>query len=92
MTVIVKSAPDTPDGRKGLQTAIDLGADVILLQNGVYFVLSGSAAVAGMQVYAMEEDCMMRGIRIPSDNSVRMIDYAELVDIMQMSDHVIGML
>jgi sulfur relay protein TusB/DsrH len=92
MTVIVKSSPDTPEGKRGLQTARDLGADIVLLQNGVYFVLSQSASIPDTQVYAIEEDCLMRGIVAHPESRVRMIDYAELVDILRQSDHVVGML
>lgn len=92
MTVIVKSSPDTPEGKRGLQTAIELGANLVLLQNGVYAVLSAAASAPNMRVFAIEEDCLMRGIPVYPDNKVRRIDYAELVDILQQSDHVVGMM
>lgn len=92
MTVIVKSSPDTPEGKRGWQTAIDLSADIVLLQNGVCAILSEYASIPDIQVYAIEEDCLMRGIPAHSAGRITMIDYAELVDIMQKSDHVIGMM
>ena len=93
MTVIVKSSPDTPEGKRGLQTAIELGAaHLVLLQNGVYAVHSEAASAPDMQVCAIKEDCLMRGIPVHPDSKVRMIDYDELVDILQQSDHVVGMM
>ncbi|HMK43676.1 MAG TPA: DsrH/TusB family sulfur metabolism protein [Dissulfurispiraceae bacterium] len=72
--------------------AIDLGADIVLLQNGVYALLSDAVFVAGARVYAFEEDCAMRGIAPRPDGGIKLINYAELVDVLQSSDHVIGML
>jgi len=37
MIVIVKSGPDTADGKRGVKFARDMGADLFLIQNGVYF-------------------------------------------------------
>ncbi len=92
MTVVVKSSPDTPEGKRGVQTAIDMGADIVFLQNGVYSVLLESASIPDIRIYAVGEDCLMRGIVAHPESRVRMIDYAELVDILQQSDHVIGMM
>jgi len=37
MLVIVKSTPDTPEGKRGIKLAIDITANVVLIQNAVYF-------------------------------------------------------
>jgi hypothetical protein len=37
MLVIVKSAPDTADGKRGIKLARDMAADLVLLQDGVFF-------------------------------------------------------
>ncbi|HXX58597.1 MAG TPA: DsrH/TusB family sulfur metabolism protein [Thermodesulfovibrionales bacterium] len=92
MLVIVKSAPDTTDGRRGIKLARDMAADVVLLQNGVYFAeeerLQGFCGAA----YVLDDDTRLRGLKdgeIKKD--VRKLTYADLVDMMAKEDNVVGM-
>ncbi len=41
MIVLIKSAPDTTDGMRGVSLARDGCADLVLLQNGVLFAQKG---------------------------------------------------
>ncbi len=92
MLVIVKSAPDTPEGKRGVKLARDMAADLVLLQNAVYFAqkerLEGFCGTACV----LEEDRKMRGLDdIDIDKSIRDINYDDLVDLMAENDKVLGM-
>ncbi len=90
MLVIIKSAPNTPDGNRGLRIARDASADVVLLQNGVYFavndMLDGFCGIA----YAVEEDLRMRGLTAIT-GGIKTIDWSELIDLIFEEDSVIGL-
>lgn len=92
MLVIVKSAPDTPDGKRGIKLAKDMAADLVLVQNGVYFAqqkdrLEGFCGTA----YALEEDIRLWGLKDGAlEESVRKVDYDSLIDLMVGVDRVIG--
>jgi sulfur relay protein TusB/DsrH len=94
MLVIVKSAPDTPEGKRGVQLACDAAADVVLLQNGVYFMQGqklGDAGFAG-KAYVLEDDRHLRGLEKNGDSkNIQDINYDSLVDLMIENDKVIGM-
>ncbi len=90
MLVIVKSGPDTVDGKRGVALAEDMSADVVLLQNGVYFAREGRLADFSGMAYILDEDLVLRGLEEVSDG-VNKIDYASLVDIMAESGKVVGM-
>ena len=92
MLVIIKSAPDTPEGKRGLKMARDMAADLFLIQNGVYFAqeerLEGFCGIA----YALEDDLKLRGIKGAGiEKGIREIGYDSFVDLMDESDKVIGM-
>ena len=92
MIVIVKSAPDTMDGKRGVKLARDMAADVVLLQNGVYFAhcegLEGFCGTA----YALDDDLRLRGLRDQEiGKDIRRLDYGSLVDLMAKEDKVVGM-
>lgn len=92
MLVIVKSSPDTPDGKRGVKLARDMAADLVLLQNAVYFAqkerLDGYCGAA----YILDEDRRLRGIGEGDiEKGVRRLDYASLVDLMADEDKVAGM-
>ena len=88
MLVIIKNAPDTPEGRRGMQTAREAGADIVLLQNGVCF----TRQVEGIpqKTYVLEDDLKLRGIS-QADVTDRIIGYPEFVDLMTSADTVAGM-
>jgi sulfur relay protein TusB/DsrH len=92
MLVIIKSAPDTPEGKRGVKLARDMAADIVLIQNGVYFAqkdqLEGFCGTAHM----LEDDSRMRGLKKDGiDKDIRNIDYDGLVDLMSEKEKVIGM-
>jgi len=92
MLVIVKSAPDTTDGKRGVKLARDMAADVVLLQNGVYFAqaerLEGFCGTA----YVLDDDVRLRGLKNDEiEKDIRRLDYGSLVDIMAEAEKVVGM-
>jgi sulfur relay protein TusB/DsrH len=94
MLVIVKSAPDTPEGMRGVKLAYDMSADIVLLQNGVYFSRGQNLRNAGFtgKAYVIEDDRLLRGLNAVNDiKAIQGINYDELVDVMAEHDNVIGM-
>lgn len=92
MLVIVKSSPDTSDGRRGIKLARDMAADLVLIQNGVYFAqkerLEGFCGTA----YVLGEDSRLRGLKDEDiEKGVKKLDYDGLVDLMAEEDKVMGM-
>ena len=92
MLVLVKSSPDTPDGKRGLKFARDMAADLVLLQNGVWFGqkerLEGFCGAA----YILGEDLRLRGLRDEEiEKGLLKIDYDGLVDLMAKADKIVGM-
>jgi sulfur transfer complex TusBCD TusB component (DsrH family) len=78
MVVMIKSAPDTTDGVLGLTLAKEGGADIVLLQNGVYYVLG--------------DDKRLRGLTDAEiDSRVKTIDYDQLTDLITGDGRVAGM-
>jgi sulfur relay protein TusB/DsrH len=94
MLVIVKSGPDTTEGKRGVTLAQDLSADIVLLQNGVYFVQGRKFADAGFtgKTYVLDDDRLLRGLSKTADTgNIEYIDYDGLVDLITGSDTVTGM-
>ncbi|MDA8433294.1 MAG: DsrH/TusB family sulfur metabolism protein [Nitrospiraceae bacterium] len=94
MLVIVKSGPDTPEGRRGAGLAGDMAAAVVLLQNGVYFMQGSKLADAGFsgKTYLLEDDRVLRGLSKDTEKAnIEYIDYDGLVDLISESDKVMGM-
>jgi len=94
MVVIVRSAPDTPEGRRGIRLARDMFADIVLVQNGVYFIQGQKLEDLGFTrtVYALEEDRRLRGLAADgASGKVEDITYDRLIDLMAESDKVLGM-
>ncbi|MCL4475953.1 MAG: DsrH/TusB family sulfur relay protein [Nitrospirae bacterium] len=92
MLVIVKSAPDTTDGKRGIKLARDMAADVVLLQNGIYFAqrerLEGFCGTA----YVLDDDVRLRGLKNGEiEKDIKRLDYGSLVDLMAGEDKVMGM-
>jgi len=93
MLVIIKSAPDTPEGERGLRLAYDMSADVVLLQNAVYFSQGQKLGDIGFtgKTYVLEDDRLLRGLKTDESRNIQDINYDALVDLMTESDKVIGM-
>lgn len=91
MVVLIKSGPDTSEGRRGIKLARDTAADLVLLQNGVYFglneLLDGYCGLA----HAVEEDIELRGLKLDElARGLKIIGWDELTDMMAEEDRVVG--
>lgn len=94
MIVLIKSAPHTPEGRRGVRIAREMSAEIVLLQNGVYFIEGRKLEDLGVyrMSYVLEEDRKLRGLRAAgSDKNIKEIGYDDLVDLMTESDRVAGL-
>jgi sulfur relay protein TusB/DsrH len=89
--VMVKSSPDSTEGKRGVKLAMDMDADLILIQNAVYFSQNKRLESFGGAAYALGEDMRLRGISSDVTGSkIREIDYDELVDLMMEEEKVFG--
>jgi sulfur relay protein TusB/DsrH len=92
MIVMIKSAPDTTDGAIGLTLAKEGGADLVLLQNGVYFAQKDRLGTFSGAVYVLDDDKRLRGLKDSEmDARVRTIGYDTLTDILTGGENVVGM-
>jgi sulfur relay protein TusB/DsrH len=92
MFVMIKSAPDTTDGSIGLSLAKEGGADLVLLQNGVYFARKERLGTFAGNVYVLDDDKRLRGLRDSEmDDRAKIIDYDKLTDIITGGGKVVGM-
>ncbi len=92
MLVIVKSGPETTEGRRGIIIARDMAADLVLIQNGVYFVSNGELDAFSGKVYTLDEDLILRGLSDGEGRKdIKKVDYDTLVDLMAESDKVLAM-
>jgi len=92
MVVIIKSAPDTNDGVLGLTLAKDGRADVILLQDGVFFAQKERLGSFSGVVYVLDDDKKLRGLKDAElDERVKVIDYDKMTDIITSDEKVTGM-
>jgi sulfur relay protein TusB/DsrH len=91
MLVMVKNSPGSTEGKRGIKLAMDMAADLILIQNAVYFAQQGRLERFGGTAYALAEDMRLRGISSDSTGSnIREIDYDNLVDLMMKEEKVSG--
>jgi sulfur relay protein TusB/DsrH len=92
MIVIVRSGPDTPEGKRALKLAQSTASDIVLTQNGAYF-LNGDALEGFYNVaYILEDDMKLRGLKAEESAArLKTITYDGLVDLMAEADKVIGM-
>jgi sulfur relay protein TusB/DsrH len=94
MLVIIRNAPDTPEGKRGVKMARTMIADIVLLQNAVYFVQKERLEDLGFYntAYVLEDDIRLRGVTDALDYpNLKSINYDGLVDLMAENDKVIGM-
>jgi len=91
MLVIIRSAPDTVDGRRGIALARDMAANICLIQNAVSFAHKNRFEGFCGTVYVLDEDCRLRGLkRDELVTDVIEVDYDSLVDLMARDEKVIG--
>ncbi len=89
---MIKSAPDTTDGALGLTLASEGGADLVLLQNGVYFAQKERLGTFTGTVYVLDDDKRLRGLKDSEmDARTKTIDYEKLTDIITGGNKVVGM-
>ena len=92
MIVMIKSAPDTTDGAAGVTVAKDSAADLVLLQNGVYFARKEKLGDFSGAVYVLDDDKRLRGLKDSElDARVKTIDYDKLTDLITGGKKVVGM-
>ena len=94
MLVIIRSSPDTPEGKRGVKIARDMSADIVLLQNGVYFLQGEGLEDMGFArtVYALEDDVRLRGLKTGNEKRNRKeIGYDGFIDLLTSSGNVTGM-
>ena len=92
MLVMIKSAPDTTDGAIGLSLAREGGADLVLLQNGVYFAQKDRLGPLTAAVYVLDDDKRLRGLKDSElDARVKTINYDKLTDLITGGEQVVGM-
>lgn len=92
MLVIVKSAPGTAEGSRGVKFARDMAADVLFVQSGAYFCrkdrLEGFCGTA----YVLDADRRLRGIEDEEmEKNAKPVSYAEFVGLMADEEKVVGM-
>jgi len=91
MLVIVKNAPDTPEGRRGIKLAIDMSSNIVLIQNAVYFAQKDRLDGFSSIIYALEDDIRLRGLRDEElKKGIKKLDYDGLIELMIEEDKVIG--
>ena len=92
MIVMIKSAPDTSDGAIGLTLAKQGRADLVLMQNGIYFAQIERLGVFPGAVYVLDDDKRLRGLKDSEmDSRVKTINYDKLTDIITGGEKVVGM-
>ncbi|HET6515569.1 MAG TPA: DsrH/TusB family sulfur metabolism protein [Thermodesulfovibrionales bacterium] len=94
MVVIIKSGPDTPEGTRAAKLARDMSADIVLLQNGVYFMQKSYLEDLGFigTAFVLSDDRKLRGLsEISSELRMKEITYDDLTDLMTAGDKVLGM-
>ncbi len=94
MLVMIKSAPDTTEGQRGVKLARDMSAEIVLLQNGVYFIQGRNLEDTGFvgPVHVLEDDRRLRGVKADApEKNINDITYDRLIDLMAEGDKVIGM-
>lgn len=91
MLVLVKSGPDTVDGRRGVKFARDMAADLVLLQNGVYYAQRDRLEGFCGTVYVLDEDVRLRGLGPEEiDADIRRLDYDRFISLMAEDEKVAG--
>jgi sulfur relay protein TusB/DsrH len=69
-----------------------MAADLVLIQNGIYFVRDGGLDDFNGRVYVLDEDLVLRGLGdAEMGKNVRKVDYDALVDLMAESGKVAGL-
>jgi len=89
MLIIVKSGPDTAEGRRGVKLARDMAGDLLLMQNAVYFAEKERLEGFCGSVYVLDEDEKLRGVT-EIQKGIKTISYHEAVELMAEADKATG--
>lgn len=91
MLIIIKSSSDTPECKRGIKLAADMAANVLLIQNAVYFAQGDRQNFSNGIIYALEDDIRLRGLRDEElRKDLKKLNYETLVELMIEEDKVIG--
>lgn len=91
MLVIIKSAPETTNGKRGVKVARDMAADICFIENAVYFAVKDRLEGFCGTVFLLDQDRRLRGIGDGSiEKDIKIIDYDTLIELMIKEDNVIG--
>ncbi len=92
MLVMIKSSPDTTDAGLGLNLAKHSGADLVLMQNGVYLAQKDRLGDFTGAVYVLDDDKRLRGLKDSElDERAKVITYDQLTDLITSGKKVSGM-
>lgn len=86
MLFLISSAPDTNEFKTTYKLAKDMDAQICLLQNAVY----ASRNLNDSTLYVLRDEMRLRGIS-ESEASGKIIDYSDLIDLMENEDKVVGL-
>jgi sulfur relay protein TusB/DsrH len=90
MLIIIKSPPDTPEAKRAVKLAMDMAADIVLLQDAAYLAQTDKLQGFCGTAFVVGEDRRLRGIG-DIGKGVKEIGYDELVDLMAGNENVAGM-
>ena len=108
VVILLKSGPDSAEAERTLTIASDMlsqghAVTLCLMQDAVHLCRSGASFPAAfhfqtllekqLPVTALKQDCSLRGIDPVSEkNAIKTGDYSSLIDLIESSDRVIGIL
>ena len=91
----VNKSPFEKDSLKSCLSCAKAGSSVLLIEDGVYGALKGSAvadmvtkAMGSVTVYALESDVKARGIADKVLDGIKLVDYSGFVDLATDNDQV----
>ena len=92
MIFLIKSSPGTTEGKRAIKLARDMAADIVLVQNGVYYAFKEKLEGYCGTVYTLDEDLRRRGLKDDEiERGIKKINWEELIDRMAKEDKVLGM-
>lgn len=108
IAILLKSGPSTAEAERALTLASDMlslehAVNLYLLQDAVHLCRPGMRSPASIHlqslmerklaVQALKSDCSLRGIDpMSGDEAISTGDYDALIDLLESSDRVIGIL
>lgn len=85
MLFLISSAPDTNEFKTAYKLAEDMNAEICLFQNAVY----ASRDLNNDSLYLLRDELQLRGIN-ENEVSGKIIDYSQLIDLMDKEEKVVG--